>query len=185
MMAYRPTLRLPLREAALALSLQLAVFAALGAPLVLYDSGATQSIEPYLAPVHVVRGAELAQRQRSAAPRPTGDGLPVHTPELSVGPLPQAAPAAEVLERLARLPQPVFLVGADSDSLAWLAGHRAALAEHGAVGFLVEAQTQAQLEAVRAAGEGLAIVPSSASQLAQVLGLTRYPVLLSAEGIEQ
>lgn len=178
-------LGLPRHEALLALGLALVAFDAPTAPVVLYDSGATQPIAPYLEPVSVVRGEELARMRKAQLPRPTGAGLPVHTPELSAGVLPEGAPAPAVLKRLKRLPQPVFLVGADAFSLAWLEEHRSALAEHHAVGFLVEAGTQPELAAARAAGAGLAIVPSSASSLARLLSLTRYPVLLSAQGIEQ
>ena len=132
----------------------------------------------------MVRGRDLAG-QSSPATRPAGNGLPIHTPELSAGPLPQTPVTPEVLARLQRLSRPVFLVGADAFSLSWLAGHRAELAEHGAVGFLVEAATESDLARAQATGERLALVPSSASQLAAALGLTRYPVLLSRQGIEQ
>jgi integrating conjugative element protein (TIGR03765 family) len=159
--------------------------------VVLGDSGRTRPLAAYLEVVNVERGTAVRERVhhtrqgRGVAADAAAIGLPARTPQMRSGAMARSAPSPELLRRLERLPQPVFLVGADARSLDWLRRHRARLAEHGAVGFLVEASAEADLKAVRRAGDGLAIVPASASMLAEVLGLTRYPVLLSAGGIEQ
>jgi len=46
---------------------------------------------------------------------------------------------------------------------------------------LVEAET---VEAIAALGGGLPILPASASDIAAAVGLTHYPVLITAKGIE-
>jgi integrating conjugative element protein (TIGR03765 family) len=179
---------LPRLEAALALVLALLVGTAPAGPVVLHDSGRTRELAPYLDAVNVVRGATIRERLEQgngAPPSANSIGLPVHTPEMRSGALGQGEPSSEVLQRLKRLPQPIFLVGSDSRSLSWLSRHRRTLARHGAIGYLVEAQTEEQVQAVRAAGEGLTIVPASGSTLVPLLSLTYYPVLLSARGIEQ
>lgn len=88
-------------------------------------------------------------------------------------------------EPLARLTRPVFLLGADAQSLHWLAQHREQLKTLGAVGMLVQVATAEELTTVEQTGNGLVIVPASGSLLAQFLGLRHYPVLLSRHGIEQ
>ena len=180
--------RLPHPEAILALVLALVASASPAGPVVLYDSGRTRALAPYLETVNVVSGATIRERLEQGNRtwlEGDGIGLPVHTPEMRSGALGQGEPSSEVLQRLKRLPQPIFLVGSDSRSLSWLSRHRRTLARHGAIGYLVEAKSEEQVEAVRAAGEGLTIVPASGSTLAPLLGLTYYPVLLSARGIEQ
>ena len=79
----------------------------------------------------------------------------------------------------------MFLVGADELSRRWLARHRERLAELKAVGLLVQAADDAKVQAVWAAAPELTIMPVSADELARRLQLTRYPVLIHREGIEQ
>ena len=55
----------------------------------------------------------------------------------------------------------------------------------GAVGMLVQAETREDLEAVADLADGLSILPASASDIAKALGISHYPVLISAHGIEQ
>jgi len=104
--------------------------------------------------------------------------LPVHTPELSPG---------RVAREARKLPivPPLFLIGADLLSLQWLARHRERLIELHAVGLLVEAKDWQDLQRVAAAGQGLRIAPAPATTLVRQFALRHYPVLLSAEGIEQ
>ena len=50
---------------------------------------------------------------------------------------------------------------------------------------LVQADTLEDLRAIAALAEGLSILPASGSDIAQALGITHYPVLITAHGIEQ
>ena len=104
--------------------------------------------------------------------------LPIRSPGLTPG-------------RVARLDskrpfaRPFFLIGSDGLSREWFATHRDRLAEIGAVGMLVEAETLDDLHAIAAIADGLPILPASASDIAEALGLSHYPVLITKDGIEQ
>ncbi|MCP4099911.1 MAG: integrating conjugative element protein, partial [Lentisphaerae bacterium] len=63
--------------------------------------------------------------------------------------------------------------------------HRDRLKEIGAVGMLVQADTREDLQATANLSGGLSILPASASDIAKALGISHYPVLISAHGIEQ
>jgi integrating conjugative element protein (TIGR03765 family) len=84
-----------------------------------------------------------------------------------------------------RLPHPLFLVGADADSLRWLIEQRTKLLAMRATGMLVEVTTVEELRTVADAAQGLPIVPASASDIAHSLDIDRYPVLITREGIQQ
>lgn len=151
---------------------------------VIYDSGVTEPLAPYLAafgpspparsiqpPVNPALGAaDLSQR------------LPIRTPTLTPGPV---SPRLLSLPNGATLPRPLFLIGADLPSRRWLETHRVRLVELQAVGMLVNAETTADLEAIAAISEGLPILPASATDIAAALGLEHIPVLISRRGIEQ
>ena len=81
--------------------------------------------------------------------------------------------------------RPVFLIGSDPVSRHWLATHRDELLRIGAVGMLVQAETVDDLRAIAALAGGLPILPASATDIAEALGLSHYPVLISNQGIEQ
>ena len=101
---------------------------------------------------------------------------------------PVARPVPGVLQtRAISLPltRPVFLMGADAESLRWLTDHHQQLVDIGAVGMLVQADTLDDLAAVAAAADGLSILPASASDIATALQISVYPVLISRDRIEQ
>jgi integrating conjugative element protein (TIGR03765 family) len=104
--------------------------------------------------------------------------LPIHSPGLTPGPV-----AAR--EHALSLAQPVFLIGADELSKAWLARHRARLETLGAIGLLVEVETQADLEVIAALAGVLPIVPVPATDIAAMLGLEHYPVCITATRLWQ
>ena len=85
----------------------------------------------------------------------------------------------------ATLPRPFFLIGSDPRSRDWLVTHRDRLAEIGATGMLVEADTVDNLRTIAGLAKGLPILPASATDIAQALGLEHIPVLISRRGIEQ
>jgi len=166
-------------------SLLAAPLLAFGALTVIYDSGTTYPLAPFLA----VFDEEPNQGNRSQAspvlptPPPLGAAdleriLPIQSPGLMPG---------RVEPRAVQRPftRPFFLIGADSFSREWLATHRDRLAEIGAVGMLVEAETLEDLRAIAAIAEGLPILPASANDIAEALGLSHYPVLITKDGLEQ
>jgi integrating conjugative element protein (TIGR03765 family) len=147
-------------------------------PVVVYDSGATEPIAPYF--------RVLGSAPRSLAPilPPSGAGsiealLPIHTPEISPGPVVARAVDLPALQR------PLFLVGADARSLAWLGRERAHLAALGAVGLAVEVADLAGWRRLTEAAQGLVLLPVSGTALAQRLALGHYPVLVTRSQIEQ
>jgi integrating conjugative element protein (TIGR03765 family) len=77
------------------------------------------------------------------------------------------------------------MIGSDNWSRQWLLTHRERLKEIGAVGMLVQADTLADLRTIAELADGLSILPASGTDIAQALGIAHYPVLISAQGIEQ
>ncbi len=171
----------------------LGIFAApaLAAPVVIHDAGNTRPLAPYLESVTVKRppAARTGPDPSTFGPPQTSFDksllLPIRTSEMSPGILDGTAPTPAVRERLAQLTRPVFLIGADSQSVDWLARYRDRLQALGAIGMLVQVNTAEELAAVENAAGDVVIVPASGSMLAHVLGLRHYPVLISREGIEQ
>jgi integrating conjugative element protein (TIGR03765 family) len=182
----------PLRVAVLlAALLVLSGHAAFGAPQVLYDSGLTWPLAPYLAIfdedwVNEEGVDEDRSAESPASPPATASGvtldalLPIRTPEMSPGAVRARGPQAAATGA-----RPVFLIGTDPLSLEWLAAHRARLIELGAVGMLIEADSVEAVRQVATRAEGLKILPASGAELARALGVRHYPVLISARGIEQ
>lgn len=148
---------------------------------VIYDSGHTQPIAPFL------EVFESGDEDPQQSPVPTipqlgaadpKAWLPIQSPGLTSGTM-QARPHDRPFAR------PFFLIGSDVQSRQWLKDHRARLKEIGAVGMLVQADTVDDLRTIAELADGLSILPASASDIAKALGISHYPVLISAHGIEQ
>jgi integrating conjugative element protein (TIGR03765 family) len=147
---------------------------------VIYDSGDTRPLAPYL---------EILERAEPAA-----DDPPINTPRQGAAEvqalLPIRSPGLTPGQVWARahhrqFARPFFLIGSDPLSRQWLLQHRDRLKTIGAVGMLVQAETRADLRAIASLSGGLPIMPASAADIATALNLTHYPVLISAQGIEQ
>ncbi len=160
-----------------------------GGPVVIYNSGNTQPLAPYLsvfAPstlrsVQSHAGSPLSKPTRHRASSVTAGVevyLPVRTPRMSPGKVVRRALGT------APLP-PMFLVGSDTYSQRWLTTHHDRLLELGATGLLVQAESLEDLQTIARLGRGLKITPVSANDVARQLGIKHYPVLISHEGIEQ
>jgi integrating conjugative element protein (TIGR03765 family) len=170
------------RHATATLVLGLGLAAAAGAePVVIDDGGGTRPITDYLPAVPEfprVHPEDLTHlRPKGPPPAPK---FPIRTPNLTPG----LAPT-----RTVQLPQvaqrPLFLVGSDRFSRAWLSQHAQRLKALGAVGFLVQADTPREFEEIKAIAPGIPIVALHAGELARILDLTHYPVLVSSGRIEQ
>ena len=104
--------------------------------------------------------------------------LPVRSSHLSPG---QITPRALSMPGL----QPFFLVGDDSQSRAWLRHRAAELQEMGAAGLAVEVADTEALSRIRAAAQGITILPVNGNDIATRLQIEHYPVLITATSLEQ
>jgi integrating conjugative element protein (TIGR03765 family) len=158
-------------------ALVLAAWASPGAgePVVLAERGPTRPIGDYLPALQPPTGPPLG----GVGPAP-GPAYPFRSAGLEPGP---------VAARAGRFPalagRPLFLVGSDPRSRAWLARHGVRLQGLGAAGLLVQADTPEDLAAVAALAPGVPLAPVDAGDLARRLSIGHYPVLISAGGIEQ
>jgi len=148
---------------------------------VIYDSGHTQPIAPFLE----VFDAGNASPPQSPVPVKSQLGaddpqawLPIESPGLTPGPV-------RTRSHDQPFARPFFLVGSDTRSRQWLQDHRDQLKAIGAVGMLVQAETLEDLRTIAELADGLSILPASASDIAKALGISHYPVLISAHAIEQ
>lgn len=192
-MAHRQLRDRPLRTSCLFL---LSVSLPVGAELVVIDdSGQTRPLAPLLQPL-LPQGRsqpDSTPSEREGLPPSSRLGaatlsnlLPVRSPALRVGELDGRPLAPAVLARLALgNPRPFFLVGADAVSLRWLAQQRSTLQALGAVGLLVQADSADDVRQVADVAQGLPVTLGSGDDLARELGLDRYPVLVTREGIRQ
>lgn len=147
---------------------------------VIYDSGDTQPLAPYLA----VFGESPESEGANASASPSLGAaelrqlLPITSPRLTPGPV-----ARQTIAR--PFTAPMFLIGSDPLSARWLLQHHARLAKLGAVGLIVEVPDEAALQRIVELAAGLTVLPASGSDLAETLNLTHYPVLITQDGIEQ
>jgi len=148
---------------------------------VIYDSGDTRPIAPFLDAFETTEAtlsqSRPVQRPQLGAADPA-TLLPIRSPGLTPGPV-----QPKTHDR--PFTRPFFLIGSDALSRQWLLEHRARLKEIGAVGMLVQADTRDDLRIIAELAGGLSIMPASASDITNALGISHYPVLISAHGIEQ
>jgi integrating conjugative element protein (TIGR03765 family) len=137
----------------------------------------TTPIAPYLDRLNAV--AVSTGSTSDAVTQPTitlAHLLPVRSPHLIPGPVTPSPRAMHFY-------QPLFLIGSDPASLTWLASNQSRLQQIHAVGLLVQAETEADVERVRQAARGLSLIPASGEAVAEALSITHYPVLITREGI--
>lgn len=164
----------------LAMLLQVPGIAA-AALTVIYDSGNTQPITPFL---DAFEADDASPRQSPVIAKPSLGAadpealLPIRSPGLTPGPV-------KVRTQDRPFTRPFFLIGSDARSRQWLLTHRNRLKEIGAVGMMVQADTVEDLRVIATLADGLSILPASGSDIAQALGITHYPVLITPRGIEQ
>ena len=167
-------------HAALAMLLQVPAIAA-AELTVIYDSGNTQPIVPFLeafeADDGTPRQSPVINKTQLGAADPEAL-LPIQSPGLTPG-------RVETRSHERPFTRPFFLIGPDARSRQWLETHRKRLKEIGAVGMLVQADTVKDLRTIAELAEGLSILPASGSDIAQALGITHYPVVITPHGIEQ
>lgn len=154
-----------------------------GQPLIVVEDRGGVSALPYFQPLNPQDAGPAQPPANSPAPRVRGAAgaeaatLPVRSTWLTPGDEPR---------RVIRAPglTPLFLIGDDERSRAWLRQRRSAMTELRAVGMVVNVATPEALVALRRLAPGLTLAPASGDDLAQRLGVRHYPVLITATGIE-
>jgi len=121
-----------------------------------------------------------AERQKPVAPLAPGEAemLPTISRRLSPGLVEAQAIDAPGL-------QPVFLIGDDSFSKSWLIARRNRLRRLNAVGLVVSVASPEALQELRRMADGLRLIPVSGDDLAALLGISHYPVLVTSTYIDQ
>lgn len=151
-------------------------------PIIVADHGGDSAL-PYYRALNLQSQRETGTPQTLPTPRipknrySEGDMLPVHSLRLTAG-----TESAHVIA-IAGL-SPFFLIGDDAISRAWLLARRDALRTLQAIGFVVEVHTAGDLHALRQLAPDLTLIPASADDLAQRLGIRHYPVLITPTAIE-
>tara|TARA_E500000305_G_scaffold74557_1_gene60305 strand:- start:107 stop:646 length:540 start_codon:yes stop_codon:yes gene_type:complete len=152
----------------------------------LYDNGRTYPLAPFLS---VPASPDATPETTPTMPASPDLGaadlvrlLPLRSSGLTPGPVPHRPLPALYQATLLR---PVFLVGSDARSQAWLQQHRSLLLSLEAVGLLVQAETPEDLHTMVTIAAGLPLLPAVATDLVETLALTHIPVLISRRGIEQ
>ncbi|MCW5588119.1 MAG: integrating conjugative element protein [Legionellales bacterium] len=83
------------------------------------------------------------------------------------------------------LPQPIFIVGDDAMSKAWLRQYQQRLAKLRAKGYVVNVSSKEAMQALTAAFSHLSLMAIPGDSIAKNLGLKHYPALISNNLIEQ
>ena len=147
---------------------------------VIFDTGQARPLSVFLGPLATAEvdndPADSVSQQLGAADLESL--LPIRSPGLTPGKLKSRAHNVPFA-------RPFFLIGSDAWSKRWLVQHRKAFKEMGAVGLLVEARSVDDLRAIATLAGGLPITPASGSDIANVLGISHYPVGITAERIWQ
>jgi integrating conjugative element protein (TIGR03765 family) len=151
------------------------------APIVVADHGGESAL-PYYRALNLQPKEAATPRSLPTHAVPTSryheaQMLPVRSSRLTPG-----TERARVLA-IAGL-SPFFLIGNDATSRAWLLARHDALRAARAIGFVVEVRTADELAALRQLAPELTLVPASADDLAQRLGIRHYPVLITPTAIE-
>lgn len=144
---------------------------ALNAGEVIMDTGKTVSAEKYRHDLD----ASYPQPEKASI----GKLIMPMTPELTVGRVQKRA------INLPLLPNPIFLVGTDRTSLAWLTKHANALKKAGAKGFIVNSDSAENLQTILRTADGIEMSPVSGSELAARFKINHYPVLITKNQIAQ
>lgn len=105
--------------------------------------------------------------------------LPIQTPTLSPGNL------SSKDEYFPDLVVPLFVVGSDDLSISWLDSFREQLIKIGAIGWIVQAETEEDLRNIATAGRGLKFMPANGDYLSKQYNITHYPVLITQRSVEQ
>ncbi|WP_313054336.1 integrating conjugative element protein [Pseudomonas lopnurensis] len=150
--------------------------------IVVEDRGGASALPYYealkLQPRAGLQSPSIEVPRPPAKPFSETDMLPVRSIRLSPG---------DVSRRTIEAPglTPLFLVGDDERSRAWLRQRASRLQALGAMGLAVNVESAQALTALRALVPDLLLSPASGDDLAERLTLHHYPALITATSIEQ
>lgn len=149
-------------------------------PLIVVEDRGGYSALPYYEALNPQADTPPVPRADSRPPRSysEADMLPVRSPALTPGIVTPRSIQAPGLP-------PLFLIGDDERSRAWLSKQQSKLRQLSARGLVVQVENAAALQALRSLAPGLELVPVAGDDMAQRLNLSHYPVLITATGIEQ
>ena len=82
------------------------------------------------------------------------------------------------------LARPMFVIGDDVESMAWLEKYKPVLIHVGAIGLIIKAKSMAALKRIRAQTGNLLLYPANGNALSKMFGISCYPVLISKNVIE-
>lgn len=147
-------------------------------PRVIADFGGESAVRFY-EPIQPVHSAD-APKHPDAVPATLDESamLPVVSHKWTVGKV-----EPRKLELIGA--SPLFLVGTDDTSLQWLHQNKERLKSMSAVGLVINVNTLAELNTLRASAPELELLPAPADSLAERLGIYHYPVIIHSEGISQ
>lgn len=80
--------------------------------------------------------------------------------------------------------RPMFIIGYDPVSIKWLKENRVLLSDKGAIGLVVNVETNEQMEELQnIAGDKLMMQPTPGDNLAEHLKLKHYPFYMDSKGV--
>jgi len=79
---------------------------------------------------------------------------------------------------------PMFVIGDDAASLAWLKKYKPTLEKVGAIGLIVQMKNISELKQIIAAAGNLSLYPANGNELGKMFSVPCYPVLISKHLIE-
>lgn len=145
---------------------------------IIADLGGESAVRFYeaLQPEH----DENAQSYPNAIPSSVSESdlLPIVSHKLSPG---KVTPKSFNLSGM----QAIFLIGADNYSAQWLAQNRDKLLELNATGLVVNVQSVQELTQLRDIVPTLRILPTPGDDLAERIGISHYPALITETGVSQ
>lgn len=105
--------------------------------------------------------------------------LPLHS-VLTPGVQPHVALPEDIRKGMT---QAMFIVGADAASEAWLSRHEEWLFQRNAVGYLVQAETLADVDRMLGTAGRLPMTVVNLDLLAKEFSISHYPLLITREGV--
>ena len=145
------------------------------APVVIHDEGGVSILELIDPQVEGESAPDVVP-----APVPaTVTVFPVRSPRGAPGRLEPNPQQARLKGGPGRM---IVVIGDDPESIAWLRARASELQAARAGVLVAQVESQARFAALRALAEGLPFVPASADALLKQLGLSVWPLLISAEG---
>lgn len=170
-------------RAVAALALAVVGWARAAEPLIVVDDVGGVSALPYYRALNLQSAppepaADLAISVPPSRRFGEADMLPVLSVTLKPGTL---------TPRVVQLPglHPLFVIGDDDRSRAWLKSRLPDLVALGAMGIVTQVESKEALDELRRLAPGLMLVPAPADDLAHRLHISAYPVLITPTGIEQ